>query len=62
MQTEQSEKIGQLADEIENILHATMLPMPVKFHFDQLVQRLPEWRDKLRAIYVAETGENPWAS
>jgi hypothetical protein len=57
-----SEQIGNIADRIDNLLGAMRLAMPPAFHLEQLKSALPEIRDTLRLIYIAETGEDPWAT
>lgn len=61
MNTERIEKIGQLSDTIDNLLHAMQLPLPPKMHLDSLKGNLESVRDELREIYTEETGDNPWA-
>ena len=55
-----SEQIGRLADKVDSLIHAAQLPLPAQFHLDQLRAALPEIRETLRLIYIAQTGENPW--
>lgn len=57
---EQAEAVGVVSDRLDNLIHAAALPMPPKFHLDQILPALAELRDELRAIHVAMTGENPW--
>ena len=60
MMTENLDRLGEVADDIDNLLGAMALPMPPQFHLDQLRRALPEVRDRIRRIYVAEAGDNPW--
>ena len=55
------EKVAEVAETLDNLLGALQLPMPPAFHVEQMKSHLPDLREKLRAVYVAETGENPWA-
>jgi hypothetical protein len=57
-----SELIGQVADRLDNLIGALQLPLPPQIHVAQLGRALPEVRDTLRLIYIAETGEDPWAT
>jgi hypothetical protein len=57
-----SEQIGQAADRISNLLGALQLPLPAQMHVEQLKLALSQLRDTLRLIYIAETGEDPWAT
>lgn len=58
---EHGETVGLLADRIDNLIHASVLPLPPEFHLAQIVPALEEIRDELRAAVVDMTGENPWA-
>jgi hypothetical protein len=60
MKQENAEDLGKAADTVDNLIHAMMLPMPSAVHLQALKESLPALRDRLRAIYIAETGENPW--
>lgn len=51
---------GQVADTVDNLISALTLPLPDKLHLQALRESLPSVRDRLRAIYVEQTGENPW--
>lgn len=52
---------GQVADTVDNLISALTLPLPDKSHLQALRESLPSVRDRLRAIYTAQTGENPWS-
>lgn len=56
------DQIGKAADRVDNLIGALQLPLPAQMHVDQLKIALPELRDMLRLIYIAETGEDPWAT
>jgi hypothetical protein len=60
MTAERAEQVGLIADRCDNLVHATLLPLPPKMHLEQLVASLKEIRDELRDIVIAETGDNPW--
>lgn len=57
-----AEQIGLAADRVDNLIGALQLPLPAQMHVDQLRRALPELRDTLRLIYIAETGEDPWGT
>jgi hypothetical protein len=61
MKADSTVALGEAADTLDNLCHATMLPMPAAFHLEQLKAALPEVVKRLRAVYVAETGEDPWS-
>lgn len=61
MSAENIERVAEVAETLDNLLGALQLPMPPAFHVEQMKAQLPDLREKLRAVYVAETGENPWA-
>ncbi len=55
-----TDKIGEWAETLDNLLGAAQLPMPVQFHFERLTAAIAAMRDDMRAVYVESTGENPW--
>lgn len=61
MSAKNIEQVAEVAETLDNLLGTMQLPMPPAFHLEQLKVQLPELREKLRAVYVAETGENLWA-
>lgn len=54
------EEIGRLSDTVDNYIAATNLPMPPKFHLEQLKDVLKKVSAKLKEIYVNASGYNPW--
>lgn len=54
------EEIGRLSDTVDNYIAATNLPMPPKFHLEQLKDVLKKVSAKLKEIYVDTSGTNPW--
>lgn len=60
MNEDQKDRLGRLADRIDNLTHAMALPLPDSVHLQALRDAMPELRDELKAIYVEVTGENPW--
>lgn len=55
-----SEKIGQLADRVDNLVHALQLPLPPVLHVQQLREVLLQIRDALRLVYTEQMGEDHW--
>lgn len=58
---ESMEMLGMQADTLENLLGAMKLPLPAQMHLDMLRPALEGVMQKLREVYVLETGDNPWA-
>jgi hypothetical protein len=61
MNEEQLEELGQLADEIDNLVGAMDLPMPAVFHVEQLKKLLPGISTKIKALVVSVGGDDPWS-
>lgn len=57
---EQLNELGELADECDNLIGASQLPMPPAFHLEQLRHGLSELSRKIKALVVAVGGEDPW--
>lgn len=57
---DQIERLGLLADELDNLSGATQLAMPPAFHLKQLQRAMPELSAKIKALVVEISGENPW--
>lgn len=60
MKPENAEKLGLLADKIDNLVAGLELPMAPDFHLEQLKQILPDISKGMKEIHIEETGENPW--
>lgn len=54
------EEIGLEADNVDNILHATNLPLPAEFHVEQMKDALARLRDRLRSLHIEASRNNPW--
>jgi hypothetical protein len=57
---ESMELLGMQADTLNNLLGAMQLPIPPETHLAVLKTELFKVMEKLREIYVLETGDNPW--
>lgn len=57
---ENMERLGTAADTVNNLLGALQLPMPPAFHVEMMKRELFKLMEELRAVYIAETGDNPW--
>ena len=62
MMTEQADRIGEIADRLDSLACGLVIPMSADVHVAMLKSILPQLRDELRSVYVAETGDNPWAT
>lgn len=54
------EKLGQLIDSIDSLVHGMNTPMPSDFHMKMLKKLLPEKVKQLKESFVEITGEDPW--
>lgn len=54
------EKIGQVADKVDNYYFALKMPLPAEVHIDQIKIGLKKMSKQLKGIYVAVSGNNPW--
>lgn len=54
------DRIGQLADTVENLIAAEEIPFPPQLAKDARIASLTGLRDDLRAIAVELLGHNPW--
>jgi len=52
--------LGRDIDRLDNLFHATNLPMSAEFHLKQLRSALPEVIESMKLNYAAAFGENPW--
>ena len=55
-----ADKLGRAIDEIDNLAHALLLPMPADFHVKALKETLPDAVKQLKEGFVEATGHNPW--
>jgi hypothetical protein len=53
-------EIGLLADLCDNMLAGSVLPVLPAIHIEAMTGKYREARDRLRALYVKLSGENPW--
>lgn len=56
----QLEQLGRLADQADNLIGASRLPMPPGFHVEQLRSGLGDIVAALRAMYVQIASDDPW--
>lgn len=54
------ETLGLLADRLDNVAHAAVLPIPSHIHVKALTDIVGEVRDELKA-FLKSKGFNPWA-
>ncbi len=59
---ESMEMLSEAAERLDNLTYGLKLPMPPAFHIEQLKSILPDIVKSLRAVYVAETGDDPWST
>lgn len=57
----QLERLGQLVERVDNLVHAGKIPMPDKLRVTALTEALPGLHSDLKALYVEIAGEDPWA-
>lgn len=57
---EQLDRLGRLADTLENTLFGTRMPMPATFHLDAVKTIAREVRDEIATLYREVSGEDPW--
>jgi hypothetical protein len=60
MKTTNAERLGQLADTVDNLIHALQLTVPTDLHLKGIRGNLPDVLHEIQSIYRDETGENPW--
>jgi len=61
MNEDNTERIGQLADQTDNLIAATEIPMSPVFHLNNLIVELKKISAELKDIYRSVTGNDPWA-
>jgi hypothetical protein len=59
MDAETAEKVGEVADSLDNLIHALMLPMPADLHIKALKESLPVQMNALRSI-CRDAGHDFW--
>ena len=60
MTPEQADRLGRLADGLDNVLYATQLPVPAQVHVGALQSKIRETRDEIVALVREVTGQDPW--
>ncbi|MVM30161.1 hypothetical protein GO755_08960 [Spirosoma sp. HMF4905] len=61
MKTKNVLRVGQLANTLDNLVHAQIIELPERIRTNCIQEAIPNLVAELRSIFVAETGENPWA-
>jgi hypothetical protein len=61
MGEEQREQMGQQIERLSNLLGGEALPLELSQKHSRLVSNLKDVYKELRAIYVADGGEDVWA-
>ncbi len=56
----QEDALGQDIDRLDNLFHATNLPMPAEFHLKQLRAALPELIEDMKDHFSDAFGLDPW--
>lgn len=60
MTEDHAERLGKLADSLDNLLYAAKLPVPPHMHVTLLTEKIRSARDEITAIVREATGEDPW--
>ncbi len=60
MTYESMELLGMAADDVNNLLGAMQLPLPAEQHLAMLKPALFKIMERMREVYILETGDNPW--
>ena len=60
MDTDNAISLAEIADTLDNLIHAMKLPMPPEQHMKHLATSLTHCRDVLRRVYAKEEDYNPW--
>jgi hypothetical protein len=58
---EAQDNLGRTIDRVDSLIGALALPMPDKFHIEQLKSILPDVSADLKKYFAEATGENPWS-
>lgn len=58
--TEYTERLGRLADRLDNLCLALQLPLDPRTHTETMRGVFPELVTEAKAIYVGITGDDPW--
>ena len=57
LDNETLERVGQLSDKADNIVHASTLPLPATMHVEQMRYALKDIREELRQIFFDGGGD-----
>lgn len=58
---EQLDKVGQVADSLDNLIAAATLPrLPDSHKLQYTLRDIGRLSEKLKAIVVSVSGDNPW--
>ena len=52
--------LAEVVDKADAMVHASRLPIPDEIHKIALACGMASIAEKLKLLYVEETGENPW--
>ncbi|MVM33590.1 hypothetical protein GO755_26365 [Spirosoma sp. HMF4905] len=61
MKTKNVLRVGQLANTLADLTYAQTVVPPEQMQVNSIQKILPDLVAELRSIFIAETGENPWA-
>lgn len=50
MTDEQLNRLGEIADSIENVRYAMELPLPPQFHLNQVKEAMTDWINDIREL------------
>ncbi len=59
--TEQLEEIGKVADTLDNLIAAAKIPLSPEKKLQYTIDSLREQSAKLKSVFVAVSGDNPWS-
>lgn len=60
MNTDKTEQLGKLIDELDNLAHSLQMPLPADMHVRMMKDIIPEKVNQFKKAFVELTGENPW--